>query len=145
MSSAGCEMIAHMKVLLLRCVHRGSKPWTWWGLVGGVAAALVLSGAPPASADFICWAVGAGGTIIHTSDGGSTRAPPTSATGRILEGVASPATKNGWAVGQSGTILHTIAGGSSWSPQTSGTSNLLTRVAFPTTLDGWAVGQNGTI
>src|SRR5437660_8132005 len=114
-------MMAYLKVLLLRYVRKGSKPWMGWGLVGGVAVALVLSVAPPASADFIGWAVGDGGTILHTSNGGSTWSPQTSGSNSSLLGVAFPDATNGWAVGSPGTILHTSDGGSTWSPQTSGT------------------------
>src|SRR6266513_3064886 len=111
-------MMAHMKVLLLRYVRRGSKPWMGWALVGGVAAALVLSGASPASADLIGWAVGDSGTIVHTSNGGSIWSPQTSGTSQALLGVAFPDVTNGWAVGSAGTILHTSNGGTTWSPQT---------------------------
>ena len=77
------------------------------------------------------WAVGDGGTILKTIDGGATWAPQTSGTPtQVLTGVHFTDANNGWAVGSGGTILNTNDGGATWAPQTSGTP---TQVPPPTT------------
>ncbi|ASU36570.1 cadherin-like beta sandwich domain-containing protein [Mucilaginibacter xinganensis] len=91
------------------------------------------------------WAVGGSGSIIATSDGGTTWATQTSGTTQTLTGVYFISATTGWAVGGSGTILFTSNGGSTWTSQTSGTTNSLTSVYFKNATQGWAVGGSGTI
>lgn len=54
-------------------------------------------------------AVGAGGTIVHTTNGGATWRKQFSGTNAALLGVAFVNDSTGWAVGEGGTILHTRA------------------------------------
>ena len=95
------------------------------------------------------WAVGAAGTILHTTDGGTTwlAQSATPATSEDLAGVAFADESDGWAVGAAGTILHTTDGGTTWLAQsaTPATSEDLAGVAFADESDGWAVGAAGTI
>jgi len=91
------------------------------------------------------WAVGNGGTIVHTSNGGATWSPQTSGTGGFLFGVSFVDANNGWAVGEFGTLLHTSNGGATWAAQTSGTGNALYGVSFVDANNGGAVGLLGTI
>ena len=63
------------------------------------------------------WAVGTGGTILATSDGGATWTAQRSGTSQALEGVAFVDASHGWAVGTGGTILATTNGGATWSAQ----------------------------
>ena len=100
------------------------------------------------SADPNGWAVGFGGTIVHTSDGGATWAPQTSGTDNALFSVEFTDALNGWAVGDLGTIVHTSDGGATWVTQpnpVSGTMIALFSVEFTDASNGWAVGDNGTI
>ena len=60
------------------------------------------------------WACGRYGTILHTSDGGTTWRPQSSGTKFTLSGICFVDTKNGWAVGNKGTIVHTSDGGETW-------------------------------
>jgi photosystem II stability/assembly factor-like uncharacterized protein len=76
------------------------------------------------------WAVGAGGVIVASSDGGATWTARTSGTAQDLHAVAFADATHGWAVGAGGTILATTDGGATWAPQTSGTGSDLTGVAF---------------
>jgi photosystem II stability/assembly factor-like uncharacterized protein len=55
--------------------------------------------------------VGAGGTILRTTDGGETWVSQSSGTGNILYGVFFTSTNTGTAVGARGTILRTTTGG----------------------------------
>ena len=99
---------------------------TWAVLVGAS-----LCGLPGRlSADPNGWAVGFGGTIVHTSDGGATWAAQTSGTTNEFFSVEFTDASNGWAVGDNGTIVHTSDGGATWSGQDSGTLNGFLWVEF---------------
>lgn len=90
------------------------------------------------------WAVGARGTILHTTNGGSSWTPQTSGTLSGLEAVHFTGPARGWAVGDSGTILSTEDGGETWNPQSSGTTIYdLKDVYFVDDAHGWVVGAYG--
>ncbi len=91
------------------------------------------------------WAVGPGGTILATTNGGATWSPQTSGTTNDLYRVFFLNQNHGWAVGANGTILVTNNGGAGWSSAATGTTNLLYGVSFVDQNHGWAVGANGTI
>ena len=61
-------------------------------------------------------AVGTGGTIIRTTDGGVTWTPQTSGTTAWLLGVSFSDRSAGTTVGSGGTILRTTDGGATWTP-----------------------------
>ncbi len=65
------------------------------------------------------WAVGHGGTILATTDGGATWSAQTSGTTQLLWGVSFVDQSHGWAVGLGDTILATTDGGATWSAQSS--------------------------
>ena len=91
------------------------------------------------------WAVGEGGAILATSNGGATWSKQSSGTFATFWGVAFSDATHGWAVGEDGLILATTDGGATWSTQSSGTSELLYDVAFSDATHGWAVGEGGVI
>ena len=91
------------------------------------------------------WVVGDGGTILATTDGGSTWTSRSSGVLDSLYGVASSGADDAWAAGVNGDILATTDRGATWTPQSSDTSDLLMAVAFANADDGWAVGENGII
>jgi photosystem II stability/assembly factor-like uncharacterized protein len=91
------------------------------------------------------WAVGEGGTIVATRDGGTSWLAQVSGTDKYLRGVHFADARTGWAVGESGTIVATRDGGASWSAQVSGTTTNLLGVHFADARTGWAVGSGGTI
>ena len=62
-------------------------------------------------------AVGAGGTILRTADGGVTWQRQFSGTDDYLSAISFTDANTGWVVGTGGTILHTVDGGASWVPQ----------------------------
>src|SRR5262249_52363407 len=66
-------------------------------------------------------AVGAGGAVLKTTDGGATWTPQPSGTAAPLFGVAAASADAAWAVGAGGTVLHTVDGGATWRAQRSGT------------------------
>ncbi len=88
------------------------------------------------------WAVGMGGAIVATTDGGANWGLQTSGSTEDLYAVSFSSASNGWAVGNFGTILATANGGLSWSAQRSGSSAYLTGVDFVDANHGWAVGYN---
>ena len=91
------------------------------------------------------WAVGDSGTILHTTDAGSTWMQQTSSTNYSINAVLFIDNDIGWVVGDDGIILKTTNGGASWSNQSSGTTNSLRSVHFVNSSNGWVVGYNGTI
>ncbi len=97
--------------------------------------------------DYRGWLVGAGATIIQTSDGGETwhvsRLP--AAKGIRFNAASFVDNRLGWAVGSGGTIYRTTNGGRTWVPQNSGVSTDLFDVKFLNASEGWAVGAEGTL
>ena len=91
------------------------------------------------------WAVGAGGTILATQNGGTAWVAQTSGTTQSLHAVAFADATHGWAVGDGGTILGTVDGGATWTAQSSGTTLALYGVACSGPNAAWAVGAGGTI
>ena len=91
------------------------------------------------------WAVGAGGVILRTTDGGATWVSQSSGVLTGLSGVAFADAGDGWAVGAGGVILHTTDGGGTWVSQSSGVLTGLSGVAFADASHGWAVGASGVI
>lgn len=90
-------------------------------------------------------AVGAAGTIVKTTNAGTTWINQSSGSSQDLIAVSSTDARNCTAVGINGTILRTTDGGRTWHGQTSGTSNHLWEVSFIDSLVGTTVGQNGVI
>ena len=106
------------------------------------------------STDFIDadrgWAVGDAGTVLHTTDGGSSWAVQQSGVTDALYSVDFVDADSGWTVGGSSSgegtstnaILHTTDGGSTWQRQYyDATANVaLAGVKFVSSTTGWAVG-----
>ena len=98
------------------------------------------------------WAVGMGGVILATNDGGvtwSVQRPAESANpfpfGCTLHAVTFVDLQRGWAVGDAGVILTTSDGGQHWTEQDSGDQAFDTDLCAITFIDsahGWAVGNN---
>src|SRR5689334_7802585 len=89
--------------------------------------------------------VGEYGTIVRTTDGGSSWTIQTSGTTQTLWDVTFADVNNGTAVGEDGTIVGTTDGGDHWVTQTSGTTFQLRGVSFSDATHGTAVGEGGTI
>ncbi len=63
------------------------------------------------------WAVGRGGAIVATTDGGKSWTTQSSGYELTLNAVEFVDESNGWAVGQLGLILNTADGGATWNVQ----------------------------
>lgn len=92
-----------------------------------------------------CWAVGAFGTIVHTSDGGATWQRQGSHSTESIYDVDFVDDQQGWVVGRSGLIIHTADGGDTWERQKSNTDKHLFAVAFVDANVGIAAGDWGAI
>lgn len=77
------------------------------------SSTLALRAVSAASAT-VAWVVGAGGTILYTSDAGLTWTAQTSGVTQTLNGVWAASTTTAWAVGEYGVIVYTTDGGSTW-------------------------------
>jgi len=92
------------------------------------------------------WAVGQGGTVIFSDDGGTHWRKLGAAQPQNLHGVFFTTGNRGWIVGENGLIRMSNDGGSTWSDQTSGVSAHLRGVAFSADGEhGVVVGDNGTL
>lgn len=85
------------------------------------------------------WAVGEGGLILHTADGGETWASQESPTDEDLRGVDFIDQATGWIVGRNGTFLKTTDGGATWVEQTGGGTRQFLGVSVVTEDLIWAV------
>ncbi|HYM80206.1 MAG TPA: YCF48-related protein [Candidatus Limnocylindria bacterium] len=94
------------------------------------------------------WAVGAGGTVVHTDDAGAVWERQVSNTAFVLNAVWFTSDFEGWAVGANGTVLKTVNSGSTWTRLNNSqvnTGETLRDVTFASPDTGWAVGTNGVI
>jgi photosystem II stability/assembly factor-like uncharacterized protein len=93
------------------------------------------------------WLVGAGATILATSDGGETWhiSKLTTAPGLRFNAASFVDNRLGWAVGSAGSVYRTVNGGRTWQQQTSGVAADLLDVKFLDAVEGWAVGAEGTV
>ena len=84
--------------------------------------------------------VGDGGSILRTTNGGTTWTSESSGTTDNLYGVSFIDANNGTIVGESGIILRTTNGGTNWTLQSSGTTNQLNGVSFTDANTGTVIG-----
>jgi photosystem II stability/assembly factor-like uncharacterized protein len=103
------------------------------------------------------WAVGGGGTIMHSTDAGVTWLAQSAPTAEPLGSVHFSDATHGWAVGGSnwdsdmtgdaftGVILGTEDGGTTWTSQLQLSDKAVADVAFVSAQQGWAVGSRGLI
>ena len=94
------------------------------------------------------WAVGTGGTVLSTIDGGASW-KSTAISKDALTQVNFATPNNGWTVGI-GQVHYTGSGGASWNLQhqargTGKTSPGILDLHFTNTTHGWAVGGKGTV
>lgn len=87
------------------------------------------------------WACGRWGTVVNTSDGGTTWIHQNTGTDFTLSSIYFVDPQNGWAVGDEGAIIHTIDGGKTWEKQKSPVPFFLMDVYFETPLKGWIVTE----
>jgi len=92
------------------------------------------------------WAVGAGGVILSSRDGGASWTAQASPVVTALRGVRFFDALSGVAVGDAGTVIVTRDGGQSWTSRDVGTTVALRAVgAAPGGRLAWVVGDAGTV
>ncbi len=91
------------------------------------------------------WAVGSGGTILKTIDGGKKWKRVSSGTTTLLTSVYFMDLSKGWVTGAGGWLSRTTNGGESWSQQPLDSQQPLYATSFPSSNVGWVVGGGGTI
>ena len=91
------------------------------------------------------WAAGGTGTILHTTDGGTTWIPQNSGTPNVLYDIFFIDATTGWSVGPYGTILHTTNGGDTWMIQMGYDPHNLFGVYFIDANTGWVAGDWQTL
>lgn len=93
----------------------------------------------------IGWAVGKGGIIRKSTNGGVNWAAQASGTANALNGVRFFNSNVGWAVGAGGTIIYTTNGGTNWTAQPSGMTDTLYNIFILSSNNAWAAGDAGAI
>lgn len=91
------------------------------------------------------WAVGKGGHLLRTTNGGQTWFYQLAAPAVDIEAVDFVDTNTGWVVGGDGKIWRSTDGGVGWAIQTAPTISRLMDVQFLDANTGWAVGKSGVI
>src|SRR5690349_19937988 len=91
------------------------------------------------------WAVGSGGTILKTTDGGRKWKKVSSGTSSLLTAVYFRDSRRGWVVGANGTVRTSEDGGETWKVTVVPTQAPLYAIVFVSPQKGWMVGGNGTI
>lgn len=91
------------------------------------------------------WSVGFTGTILKTSNAGTTWQIQNSGTFSDLNSVHFLDTQNGWVAGADGTVIHTTDGGDNWQMQNTDVTITLNSIVFTDTQTGWAAGALGSI
>ena len=98
----------------------------------------------------VCYAVGNGGVIVTTGDGGQTWHRQSSGTAARLTGITCPTLRACYVVGevsdarQAGTVIATADGGHTWH-QVFHTDTALSGIACPSVARCYAVGDQATI
>jgi photosystem II stability/assembly factor-like uncharacterized protein len=113
----------------------------WTSLNTGSTASLTGISCPAAAT---CYAVGAGGAVLKTTNSGSSWSPQSSGTSQHLNGVHCVSTELCLAVGTGGTLRRTTDGGAVWTGIASEVSASLNGVHCAGTACV-AVGEGGAI
>ncbi len=87
------------------------------------------------------WACGSSGTLIKTTDGGSTWYAVNTGTSEELISVDFVNEQSGFAAGANGVILKTTDGGLNWTPSPSGTTVILESIRFQNPDSGYVAGH----
>lgn len=115
----------------------------WYAQTSGVTANLYDVDMGSATAAV---AVGAGGTVIYTTNRGMAWAAGASGTSSDLQAVDMVSATVGYAVGGAGLILKTADGGATWSVVGAGTTaETLHGIKMYSSSVGYVVGASGTV
>jgi len=93
----------------------------------------------------IGWAVGRGGTVLKTSNGGANWISQNSGTTKNLTSIFFLSTEIGWIAGNDGVVLRTSNGGGSWIVHNFVLNNSWESIFFIDANVGWVAGWGGEI
>ncbi|WP_300662827.1 YCF48-related protein [Fluviicola sp.] len=92
------------------------------------------------------YSVGAGGTVLRTTNSGQHWEIQVAGTNSDLNDVFALNSTNAWIVGNMpDSVLFTTDGGTSWQLQHTGSNEYLRDIQFVNALTAWTVGSNGVI
>ena len=91
------------------------------------------------------FAVGEHGTILRTSDGGTTWTPGMIGFNQPFRRITMPAPDNMFVVGKYGSLFQSADSGNSWTRSVIATTNDVNDIVFPTPQTGWIVGAGRLI
>lgn len=91
------------------------------------------------------WAIGYGGVIVRTSNGGSNWLTVTSGTTTYLTSLHFINSLTGWVCGDKGVIIKTTDGGISWVQQAESPYRTLYSIFFISEKMGWTCGSIGDL
>lgn len=91
------------------------------------------------------FAVGEHGTILRTSDGGTTWASGTIGFNQPFRRITMPSSDNMFVVGKYGALFQSADSGQSWERSVLATTNDVHDIVFPTPQTGWIVGAGRLI
>jgi photosystem II stability/assembly factor-like uncharacterized protein len=91
------------------------------------------------------WAVGDGGTILHSAGVGQPWVQQTSGTTQNLHDIFFQDASRGWVVGDNGTVLSTDNGGATWSPHSTPAMDSLREICFSDSQNGWLSGMSARV
>lgn len=133
-------------LLFLLIVGSADAQQTSWQWVNPLPQGNLINGMWAVNKDTAV-AVAEHGTVIRTSNGGTTWQVGQTVGGTIEQILATQFVNAsvGWAVGESGRIVKSTDGGFTWSVQTTPTIRDLYALSFVSTTTGWAAGSFGTI
>lgn len=89
------------------------------------------------------WAVGEGGTVLSTADGGVTWAAQTSGTPLSLGQVRFVSPMAGWATSENGELIKTADGGATWQRVSFGRNDSVQRLGVADAMTAWVDTFNG--
>lgn len=91
------------------------------------------------------WAVGTGGSILYTYNGGNTFTIQTSPVAQTFFSVSFINSNTGFACGTGGSVISTFNGGLNWISNTSGTGVNLRSIQMVSADKGWIAGNSGVL
>ena len=91
------------------------------------------------------WAVGDGGILLKTADGGAEWEEVDNGVEYDLNSIRFSNPKVGCIVGNRGTLIHTVDGGETWLRREIRTKHNLNGIFYADQDHGWVVGDEGTI
>jgi photosystem II stability/assembly factor-like uncharacterized protein len=128
-------------LFLLICIDQTCAQWTWQNPLPQGNTLYGVQFITPSTG----WAVGACGSIIKTTDGGTTWACQRSGTRQALRALSFVDDTFGAVAGDSGMVLLTTDGGANWVRQPAITSMSLTSISFANVFTGYAAGSSGIL